>query len=181
MSAQFPTEADRNRGKPGHFKLYEIQAFLEEAIDRAFEESNEETGEISEDWFKFLDDCQMARDDKALSIVRYSKSCRAEADAIKAEKLALDKRQRTLNNKADRLESYVAGFIKPGEKLSDATAAISWRKSSGVVVTDESSLPVDCFKVVKTVLLTSVKDGIKAGTIPENVARIEERQNIQFR
>ena len=179
MSAQFPTEADRNRGKG--FRLYEIAAFLEEAIDRAFEKVNEETGEISEDWFKFLDDCQMARDDKALSIVRYSKSCRAEAEAIKAEKLALEKRQRTLDNKADRLESYVAGFIRPGEKLSDATAAISWRKSSGLVVTDESSLPVDCFKVVKTVLLTSVKDGIKAGTIPENVARIEERQNIQFK
>jgi hypothetical protein len=163
------------------FKLYEISSFLEQAIDAAFTEVNEETGEIADDWYKFLDDCQMERDQKALDIARYIKSMLAEAEAIKGEKQELARRQTVAENKAKRLKEYLAGWIPAGEKIKDANSQIGWRESSRTVVTDEISLPDECFKVEYTVVLKSVEEGIKAGTIPKNVARIETRQNIQIR
>jgi hypothetical protein len=161
------------------FKLYEIDNLLREAYAAAEEHVDQETGEIPEDWDKFLDDVQMERDQKALAVAAMYREFEAERGAIADEAKRLAERARAAENKAKRLKAYLAHFVQPGEKLKDARVSIGWRKSTAVIIEDESRLPEECWKVVRTVSKTSVKEMLGKGEV--DGARIEARQNIQIR
>lgn len=176
MSREFPTDSERNANRG--FKLYEVSALLTAAIEAGFAEANEETGELPDDWDHFITECQMERDDKALSVARYIKSMDAEAAAIRNEEKALASRRHAAEGRSERLTAYLAGWIKPGEKLSDANTKISWRKSSRVIIDDESTVPESCWKVERSIVKTEVKKAIAAGA--QIKAHIEENQNLQI-
>jgi hypothetical protein len=161
------------------FKLYEIDNMLREAYDAVEEYVDQETGEIPDDWANFLDDVQMERDYKALSVAAMYRELCAEEKAIADEAKRLTARAKTAKNKAEGLKNYLSCFVKPGEKLKDARVSIGWRKSRAVVIDNENKLPDECFRVVRAVSKTSVKEMLEKGDL--DGAHIEERQNIQVR
>lgn len=63
--------------------------------------------DLREAWFTSLTCIEESFDDKAVQLALYIKSLSAEAEAIKAEKLALEKRQREANRRIERLTEYV--------------------------------------------------------------------------
>lgn len=161
------------------WRLYEINEILEIAIASANERIGDD-GVIPDDWAQFLDCVQMERDEKALQVARYIKSCESEAEAIKAEKQCLAARQSSLETKAERLRGYLAAHIQANEKLSDASTMISWRKSDKVVVDDAVKLPKQFVEFVPKYDLFGIKAAIKAGNEVDG-AHIEHKNNIQIK
>lgn len=108
--------------------LYELDALIESLL----EQEDPETGELLCDMAK-LEAVLMERDAKIENIALYIKNKTAEAEAIKSEKLALEKRQKSAANKAERAKSFLEEYLK-GEKFSTPKVAVSYRKSEQVEV-----------------------------------------------
>jgi hypothetical protein len=160
--------------------LYEINAMLQEAIAAAVERIDQETGEIPADWCDFLETVEMARDAKCLDIARVIKSIEAEADAVKAEKAKLGKRQSVLENTADRIRDYLRTAVKEGEKLKDANTQIGWRKSTRAIIDNVNAIPDLYCAIERKVNVANVNKVLMDGEkVPG--AHIEQFQNIQIR
>lgn len=158
-------------------KLYEIDMEIERIIDQAFDE---ETGEvINEELLSQLEVLQEAREDKIEGVALWIKNLAAEAEAIKAEKLALEKRQRSAEKKVESLKGFLRWALS-GEKFKTAKVAISYRKSESVEVDpmldirtlDERFLRYKDPEVNKTALKEALKDGevIDGVRLAENIS-----------
>ena len=108
-------------------KLYEIDNAILECIDL-------ETGEIIDT--DKLNELQMERDAKIENVACWIKDLKAEAEAIKAEKLALAERQKVAENKAESLKKWLA-YALQGEKFKTARCAIRFMTTESVEVTEE--------------------------------------------
>ena len=107
-------------------KLYEIENAILDCIDL-------ETGEVIDT--ERLDALQMERDAKIENVALWIKDLKAEAEAIKAEKMALAERQRVAENKAESLKKWLA-YALDGQKFSTAKCAVSFRKTEKVEISD---------------------------------------------
>ena len=107
-------------------KLYEIENAILDCIDL-------ETGEVIDT--ERLDALQMERDAKIENVALWIKDLKAEAEAIKAEKMALAERQKVAENKAESLKNWLA-YALDGQKFSTARCAISFRKTEKVEISD---------------------------------------------
>ena len=107
-------------------KLYEIENAILDCIDL-------ETGEVIDT--ERLDALQMERDAKIENVALWIKDLEAEAEAIKAEKMALAERQRVAENKAESLKKWLA-YALDGQKFSTAKCAVSFRKTEKVEISD---------------------------------------------
>ncbi|MDD6788832.1 MAG: siphovirus Gp157 family protein, partial [Lachnospira sp.] len=86
--------------------LYEINSALQAAVDDCIDP---ETGEIlDESLLDAIDGLQMARDEKIENICLCIKNLRSDADQLKAEKQAFEKRYAATKAKADRLTKYLS-------------------------------------------------------------------------
>lgn len=142
-------------------KLYEIDNAILECIDL-------ETGEIID--VDKLNELQLERETKIENVALWIKDLKAEAEAIKAEKLALAERQRVAENKAESLKRWLA-FALNKEKFSTARCSVSFRNTESVEVTDEGLenlmrggndelLTYDKPKPNKTAIKQAIKDGL---------------------
>lgn len=153
--------------------IYDIEQEIMECLDQ-------ETGEIID--LDRLNALEMERDTKISNVACWIKDLKAEAEAIKAEKQALDKRQKAAENKAESLKQWLL-FALNGEKFKDARCSISYRKSERVVFDDGfcfSSLPAQFKKVTIEPKKTEIKDYLKTGETIEGVELVESN-NIQIR
>ena len=107
-------------------KLYEIDNAILDCIDL-------ETGEVIDT--ERLAALQMDRDAKIENVALWIKDLKAEAEAIKAEKMALAERQKVAENKAESLKNWLA-YALDGQKFSTAKCAISFRKTEKVEISD---------------------------------------------
>ena len=107
-------------------KLYEIDNAILDCIDL-------ETGEVIDT--ERLDALQMERDAKIENVALWIKDLKAEAEAIKAEKMALAERQKVAENKAESLKNWLA-YALDGQKFSTAKCAVSFRKTEKVEISD---------------------------------------------
>ena len=107
--------------------IYEINEQILNCIDP-------ETGEIID--IDKLNELEIERDAKIENVACWIKELKAEAEAIKAEKLALAERQRVAENKAESLKKWLA-YALQGEKFKTAKCSVSFRKSEVVEITDE--------------------------------------------
>ena len=107
-------------------KLYEIENAILDCIDL-------ETGEVIDT--ERLDALQMERDAKIENVALWIKDLKAEAEAIKAEKMALAERQKVAENKAESLKNWLA-YALDGKKFNTARCAISFRKTEKVEISD---------------------------------------------
>lgn len=155
--------------------LYNITAKLEQAY---YDSIDPETGEILDS--TEFDSLQMAKEDKVDQIGCLIKNLNAEAAAIKAEKDALAKRQRSAENNAEKLKRYLADNLQ-GESFKSARVAISWRRSESVEIADLAFVPTEFLKFKDPEPdKTALKKAIKAGQEFEGVALVEH-QNIQIK
>lgn len=134
--------------------LYEINKEMTNCIDP-------ETGEVDIDQLNAL---QMLREDKIESIALWIKDLKAEAEALKAEKLAFQARQAAAENKAESLKNYLANALN-GEKFKSTKCAISFRRSEKVEIMNELDLPPEFttveIKADKVAIKQAIKDGQK--------------------
>ena len=152
-------------------KLYEIDNAILDCIDL-------ETGEVIDT--ERLDALNMERDAKVENVACWIKDLRAEAEAIKAEKLALAERQKIAENKVESLKKWVA-YALGGQKFSTAKCAVSFRNTESVEVTEEG---LEALMKEHDELLTykapepnkkAIKDAIKDGL---SVAGVQLVQNV---
>ena len=144
-------------------------------------EIDEETGEITN--MDELDQIQMDRDEKLKNCVLWYKNCKAEADALKAEKMNLQKRQQIAEKKADRMKSYL-DFCLKGEQFTpkdDVRVRVSYRKSDQVVCDDITMVPNEYFRHRAPELdKNKIKQDLKAGVGVRGCALITKK-NIQIK
>ena len=153
--------------------IYEIEAEIMDCIDQ-------ETGEIID--IDRLNALEMERDKKISNVACWIKDLRAEAEAIKAEKQALDKRQKAAENKAESLKTWLQSILQ-GEKFKDSRCAISYRRSERVDFADNfnfDTLPDSMKKVTIEPKKTEIKNYLLTGATIEGVELVES-SNIQIR
>lgn len=107
-------------------KLYEIDQAIMDCIDM-------ETGEIINE--ELLNDLQMERDAKIENVALWIKQLKAEAEALKAEKMAFAERQKVAENKVESLKKWLA-YALNGEKFKTVRASVTFRTSDKVEVAD---------------------------------------------
>lgn len=145
--------------------IYEIDEKILNCIDL-------ETGEIID--IDKLNELQLEKDAKIENVACWIKELKAEAEAIKAEKLVLAERQKVAENKAESLKKWLA-FALNGEKFKTAKCSVSFRRSESVEVTEEG---LEALMKEHDELLTykapepnkkAIKDALKDGLSVEGV------------
>lgn len=109
---------------------------------------------------------------------------KAEAEALKAEKQRLARRQATAERAADRAARFLA-YLTKGEKYQDDDVKITYRKSDVVELDDDfcewamTNAP-GLVKITPEPRKADIKRLLKNGTMIEH-AHLETRQNIQIK
>ena len=116
--------------------LYEINEAVQTAFNLAVDP---ETGEVNEEQLVLLEMLEMERDKKIENIALLIKNLRADAAALKAEKDTFAKRQKQAENKVNSLLSYLESALN-GEKFSTDKCAISWHRSSKIVLNEGTTV-----------------------------------------
>ena len=157
--------------------IYEIDAAITSLVD-------DETGEISDE--EAFDALQMERDAKVENIGLFYKDCIAEAKAIKDEEAALAARRKSTENKAERLK-HLLDYALNGQKFATPRLKVSYRKSQTVELSAgftswaEKNAPDLLTYSEPKPSKTAIKEAIKAGSVPEDVATIETHENISIK
>lgn len=107
--------------------IYEIDSAIMDCIDA-------ETGEVID--IDKLNALNIERETKVENVALWIKELKAEAEAIKAEKLRLADRQKAAENKAESLKKWLA-YALNREKFKTARCSVSFRNTESVEVTDE--------------------------------------------
>ena len=107
-------------------RLYDIDQAILKCIDV-------ETGEVID--AEQLDKLQMERDEKIENVACWIKELKAEAEALKAEKMAFAERQKVTENKMESLKKWLA-YALDGQAFKTVRASVSFRMTDKVEVAD---------------------------------------------
>lgn len=151
--------------------LYEIDSAILDCMDI-------ETGEIFDiDRFEEL---ALTRDAKIENICLWIKNLNAEIEALKAEKDAFAKRQKSAENKMESLKKYISGYLE-GTPFESTKVKVSFRKSESLEIEEGTIIPDEFLRFKEPeVNKTDLKNAVKAGLAIAGV-QIVEKQNIQIR
>lgn len=145
-------------------------------------EIDEETGELLN--LEQLEEIQGEFDDKASNIALYIQELQAQAEAIKNKREALNDRQKSTTNKAERLKAYLSDMMNRAGKTKVETddVRISFRKSESVDILDQSLIPQEYLneKLTITPDKIEIKKAIKNGQDIAG-AMLIENQNLQIK
>lgn len=135
-------------------KLYEIDQAIMDCIDM-------ETGEIINE--ELLNSLQMERDTKIENVVLWIKELKAEAEALKAEKMAFAERQKVAENKMESLKKWLA-YALNGEKFKTVRASVTFRTTDKVEIADIYKLDENYLRYKEPEAdKEAIKKAIKAG------------------
>lgn len=152
-------------------KLYDIEMAMLECVD-------EETGETID--IERLEALEMERDKKISNIGCWIKDLKAESEALKNEKQALEKRQMVAEHKAESLKQFLQYYLN-GAKYKDSRISISYRTTKAVNIAEDldvNELPDDYKRVKVEANKTAIKDALTNGieingcSIVENTSMI---------
>lgn len=153
--------------------LFQIDDAIMACIDQ-------ETGDILD--VEKLDALEMEREKKISNTACFIKNLRAEAEAIKAEKMKMADRQKAKENLADRLENYLTNYLG-GLTYEDERCAISYRKSTSTEIAEDldlSTLPDGCKKIKIEADRTAIKKALQNGEKIDGCALVV-KNNIQIK
>lgn len=143
--------------------LYSLSQDLQNALDNLV--YDEETGEILSGW-EAVEALDMALDEKLENCALAYKNCLAAMAAFAGEIKAFQKRKKSAENTAERLKNSIKNAMEKAGKnnLETARAALSFRKSESVNLTDVKAIPVKYMKFKdpepdKTAIRKAIKDG----------------------
>ncbi len=151
--------------------LYEIESAIMDCVDA-------ETGEIINE--EQLNALLMERNAKLEGVALWIKNLESDAAAIRAEREALEKRQKVAENKAASLRRWLAEALS-GQKFSTARVAVSYRKSVSTEVDSDVTPKKWCKKkITYTPDKTAIKEALLSGMKIKG-CRLVEKQNIQIK
>lgn len=159
--------------------LYDIDARIAACLSTAVDP---DTGEIRDELaLDELTELQIQRDAKIEGVVLWVKNLRATAAAVRAEKKALDAREKAATARADQLEAWLTEALD-GQRFTTARAEVGFRRSTAVEVEDIGLLP-EGFTTTKIEVNPDKKAigaALRAGnTVPG--AALVHRMNIQIK
>ena len=135
-------------------KLYEIDEAIMACIDA-------ETGEIID--ADKLDKLTMERDAKIENVALWIKDLKAEAEALKAEKMAFAERQKVTENKIESLKKWLA-YALDGQDYKSVRASVSFRTYESVEIDDIYAVDENYLRYKEPEAdKTAIKNAIKAG------------------
>lgn len=150
-------------------KLYEIDQAILDCIDL-------ETGEIIDT--DQLDKLTMEREAKLENVACWIKELKAEAEALKAEKMAFAKRQQVAENKMESLKKYLA-YALDGQAFKTVRASVTFRKSQAVEITDIYKLDENYLRYKEPEAdKTAIKEALKAGQTVAGATLVENTSVI---
>lgn len=167
------------------FELEKVWAEAADIIDGTVTEDQDGSPVSQDEALGWLEQClqriEAEHGDKVLRIGCFIKNLRVDAEALKAEKLRLARRQRGVERTIEHLKKYLQDFTEPGLKYQSPQCTIGWRKSDAVLVTvSAEELPEDYRRVKIEADLTAIKAALKEGDdIPGAV--LETRNTIQIK
>lgn len=135
-----------------------------------------ETGEIID--AERLDALEMEKHDKIENVACWIKELKAEAEALKAEKMAFAERQKVAENKAESLKNYLA-YVLNGQAFKTTRASVTFRKSQSVDIPDIYKLDENYLRYKEPEAdKTAIKEAIKAGQTVKGATLIENTSVI---
>lgn len=150
-------------------KLYEINQAILNCIDL-------ETGEIIDT--EQLDKLTMERETKLENVACWIKELKAEAEALKAEKMAFAKRQQVAENKMESLKKYLA-YALDGQAFKTTRASVTFRKSQAVEIADIYKLDENYLRYKEPEAdKTAIKEALKAGQTVAGATLVENTSVI---
>ena len=150
-------------------KLYEIDEAILNCIDL-------ETGEIIDT--EQLDKLTMEREAKLENVACWIKELKAEAEALKAEKMAFAKRQQVAENKMESLKKYLA-YALDGQAFKTVRASVTFRKSQAVEIADIYKLDENYLRYKEPEAdKTAIKEALKAGQTVAGATLVENTSVI---
>jgi hypothetical protein len=145
-------------------KLFEIDEALQECFD-------DETGEITD--ITRFEDLQLEREQKLENIACWIKNLEADAEALKAQKMAFAERQKETENKAERLRNYLQ-YALQNTNFKTVNVEVKFRKTQKVEVPDVYKLDENFLKYSEpTADKTAIKKAIQGGQAVEGATLIE--------
>jgi hypothetical protein len=158
-------------------KLYEIAEEYKGLIDMSID-----TEDDVQAFRSLMDAVQGDFDAKAENYCKVIRSLEAEAEAIKAEKLYLEKRQKTAEKKAQACKEYFAflakQFLQDGEKKKVGIFSIGFKKNPPALVVEPWALITDYY-YKKELDKAKLKDDVKNGVEIKGV-RLEQGESFQI-
>lgn len=151
--------------------LYDIDTRLYSLLD-------EETGEITD--IEAFEKIQLERDEKIENIALWVKNLKADAEALKAEKLAFAERQKSAEKKIDSLKRLLSDALS-GQAFKTARVALSFRKSSEVQIDDIKEISDEYLRYKapepdKTAIKAAINEGKEVAG-----ARLVSKVNLQIK
>lgn len=149
--------------------IYEINQAIMECVDL-------ETGEIIDT--EQLDKLTMEREAKLENVACWIKELKAEAEALKAEKMAFAKRQQVAENKMESLKKYLA-YALDGQAFKTVRASVTFRKSQAVEIVDIYKLDENYLRYKEPEAdKTAIKEALKAGQTVAGATLVENTSVI---
>ena len=150
-------------------KLYEIDQAILNCIDL-------ETGENIDT--EQLDKLTMEREAKLENVACWIKELKAEAEALKAEKIAFAKRQQVAENKMESLKKYLA-YALDGQAFKTVRVSVTFRKSQAVEIADIYKLDENYLRYKEPEAdKTAIKEAIKQGKTVAGATLVENTSVI---
>ncbi len=160
--------------------LYELTTELQNAMDSLV--IDEDTGEVG--GFEAVDALDVAFEDKAEAYALAIKNLLAFAGEAKAEADNLKSRADAAKNRAEKLKQHLALSMNAvgKNKIETARAALNFRKSVSVKITDETTIQDDLWKVTMKREPDKIKIGklLKSGNAVPG-AELETKMNLQVK
>lgn len=165
-------------------KLYEIDKRI---TDWFVKNCDPETGEliVDDNAAKEFEELQEAKETKIENIALYIKNLKYLVQDIQTEKAELDKRMKTAKKRVEWLSGYLLAALD-GKTFETAKCSIKYRKSSEVVIDEETFIADDAnkdlYEIEEKIKIskTAVKEAIKTGREVAG-AEIAEKVNIQIK
>lgn len=165
---------------PEGLSLYTITDQLSDALDAI--RVDEETGELI--GIDTVEALQCSAHDKIVNIGRFIQNQAALLAAMKEAKKNIDARIKSAEARIDGLKRAMSYGMQQlnAKRIEEGDIAISLRKSTSVVVYDESLLADDFFTVksTKSVSKTAIKEALAAGADVQG-AKLIDSLNVQIK
>ncbi len=143
---------------------------------------DEETGEVDPVVIEQIATVEKDTDKKIENVAVFIKQLKSDADALKKEKINLEKRQKTMQNTAERLEIYLLNNMLALNKDRYATtrASITVRDSEYVNILNPSQVPREYVRVKEEINKIDIKYALKLGKEIEG-CELATRKNISIK